>query len=313
MVESSKIDQRKTQKHPAANDELLIVEYVEHLWLEKGLSENTQSSYRRDLMLFAVWLGERNANLLSLSRLLFQQYLVWRVAESFKASSTARVVSCLKNFYHYLQREQKITESPLEGVVSPKQQKSLPKTLTEHEVESLLNAPDTSSVLGLRDKAMLELLYASGLRVSELVAIKVDEVNRNLGAIRVIGKGNKERLVPTGETALYWMLEYLDRSRRELLAGSAEDILFPSQRGRKMTRQTFWHRVKKYAVEIGIEKELSPHVLRHAFATHLLNHGADLRVVQMLLGHSSLSTTQIYTQVAQHRLKSVHQSHHPRA
>ncbi|WP_286241018.1 site-specific tyrosine recombinase XerD [Neptuniibacter halophilus] len=280
--------------------------------MEKGLSENTLSSYRRDLLQFAGWLFTRNMDLLTCSRADLQQYLTWRVREKLRASSTARMLSCLRGFYHYLLREEQISEDPTLLVESPKKGRRLPKTLTEQDVIALLEAPELNDPVQFRDRAMLELLYATGLRVTELVSLQLHEVNLNQGVIRVMGKGGKERLVPMGEEAISWVRQYLRQVRPLLMGEQVADVLFPSRRGQQMTRQTFWHRVKRHALIAGIDKPLSPHVLRHAFATHLLNHGADLRVVQMLLGHSDLSTTQIYTHVAKHRLQSLHQQHHPR-
>ncbi|PIE20762.1 MAG: site-specific tyrosine recombinase XerD [Neptuniibacter caesariensis] len=280
--------------------------------MEKGLSENTLESYRRDLVQFAGWLAERKTSLLSCTKNKVQSYLAWRVQEHLRASSTSRMLSCLRGFYRYLLREELIAEDPLLLIDGPKKGRSLPKTLTEKDVENLLDAPDISDPVQYRDRAMLELLYATGLRVSELVSLQLHEMNLNQGVIRVVGKGNKERLVPLGEEAIDWIKRYMSDARSLLLGDCASEVLFPSRRGQQMTRQTFWHRIKRHALVAGIDKPLSPHVLRHAFATHLINHGADLRVVQMLLGHSDLSTTQIYTHVAQQRLKSLHQQHHPR-
>jgi len=229
-----------------------------------------------------------------------------------RASSTSRMLSCLRGFFRYLLREELISEDPVLLIDSPKKGRALPKTLTEDDVERLLNAPELNDPVHFRDRAMLEVLYATGLRVTELVSLQLFEVNLNQGVVRVMGKGGKERLVPLGEEAISWVQRYLVQVRPLLLGENISDVLFPSRRGQMMTRQTFWHRIKHYALIAGIDKPLSPHVMRHAFATHLLNHGADLRVVQMLLGHSDLSTTQIYTHVAQQRLQSLHQQHHPR-
>lgn len=293
-------------------DSSLIDTFLDAIWMEKGLSENTLTSYRRDLTQFAEWLNTKKLTLLKCQRRDIQIYLAWRVKEKLRASSTARMLSCLRGFYRYLLREELIEDNPVHLIESPKRGRPLPKTLTEADVESLLEAPDLNDPVQYRDRAMLELLYATGLRVSELVSLQVHEVNLNQGVIRVMGKGGKERLVPVGEEAISWLQSYFRDARPILLRGNGSDVLFPSRRGQQMTRQTFWHRIKRHAVVAGIDKPLSPHVLRHAFATHLLNHGADLRVVQMLLGHSDLSTTQIYTHVAQHRLQSLHQQHHPR-
>ena len=228
------------------------------------------------------------------------------------AKSTARFLSCVRGFYQYQLRESHISIDPTLDIQSPKLPRSLPKSISEQDVERLLSEPNTDDMLELRDKAMLELLYASGLRVSELISLHVGQVSIAQGVVRVMGKGSKERLVPMGEEALYWLQIYLKNSRSALLGVKLSDVLFPSKRAKVMTRQTFWYRIKYYAERSGIQKQLSPHTLRHAFATHLLNHGADLRVVQLLLGHSDLSTTQIYTHVAKERIKALHAKHHPR-
>ncbi|WP_367183855.1 site-specific tyrosine recombinase XerD [Neptuniibacter sp.] len=293
-------------------DQRLIETYLDAVWMEKGLSENTLSSYRRDLTQFAAWLNERGVALIDCRREELQQHLSWRFKEKLKASSTSRMLSCLRGFCRYLIREELIKEDPVLLIESPKKGRSLPKTLTEQDVVDLLEAPELNDPVQFRDRAMLEVLYATGLRVSELVGLQLHEINLNQGVIRVMGKGGKERLVPLGEEAIGWLLQYLRDVRPQLMGEQVGDVLFPSRRAQQMTRQTFWHRIKRHALVAGIEKPISPHVLRHAFATHLLNHGADLRVVQMLLGHSDLSTTQIYTHVAQHRLQSMHQQHHPR-
>ena len=290
----------------------LIDTYLDAMWMEKGLSDNTLQSYRRDLKQFAAWLQARGTSLLSCTRADLQQYLGWRVKERLRANSTSRMLSCLRGFFRYLLREEQISEDPVLLIDSPKKGRSLPKILTEDDVERLLDAPEVNDPIHFRDRAMLEVLYATGLRVTELVSLQLFEVNLNQGVIRVMGKGGKERLVPLGEEAISWLQRYLVQIRPLLLGENISDVLFPSRRGQQMTRQTFWHRIKHYALVAGIDKPLSPHVMRHAFATHLLNHGADLRVVQMLLGHSDLSTTQIYTHVAQQRLQSLHRLHHPR-
>lgn len=305
-------DRRFNALVPDERDRQLIQEYVRLTWLEKGLSRNTQLSYQRDLNHFACWLNARESSLLQAARTDLQHYLDWRVGQAFKAVSTARVLSCLRGFYRYLLREGQISLDPTLNILSPKPGRPLPKTLTEADVESLLAIPDTSDLLGLRDRTMLELLYAAGLRVTELVSLRLDQVSVQQGVLRIVGKGDKERLVPVGDEALAWLQRYLKQVRPLLLTQAAEEVVFLSRRGTQMTRQTFWHRIRQHAVQAGIDKPLSPHVLRHAFATHLLNHGADLRVVQMLLGHADLSTTQIYTHVANHRLQLLHQAHHPR-
>ncbi len=294
------------------SDQRLIDTYLDAIWMEKGLSDNTLQSYRRDLTQFSSWLNDKGLNLLPCTRADLQQYLGWRVKERLRASSTSRMLSCLRGFFRYLLREELISEDPVLLIDSPKKGRALPKTLTEDDVERLLDAPELNDPVHFRDRAMLEVLYATGLRVTELVSLQLFEVNLNQGVVRVMGKGGKERLVPLGEEAISWVQRYLVQVRPLLLGENISDVLFPSRRGQMMTRQTFWHRIKHYALLAGIDKPLSPHVMRHAFATHLLNHGADLRVVQMLLGHSDLSTTQIYTHVAQQRLQSLHQQHHPR-
>jgi|TARA_B100001964_G_scaffold196669_1_gene221311 integrase/recombinase XerD len=294
-------------------DDLLIRKFLDSLWLEKGLSQNTLDSYGRDLRTFAAWLETTDKSFTSVHREDLLAYLAFRMAGGLKSRSTARSLSCLRSLFRYLLREHLISEDPSLRVDNPKLGRTLPHTLSESDVEKLLAAPDISSPIGLRDKTMLEVLYASGLRVSELTNLKLNEINLRQGVIRIIGKGSKERLVPLGEEALSWINRFLEESRDDLLKGNlSQDVVFPSSRGSAMTRQTFWYRVKAHARKAGIEKKLSPHTLRHAFATHLLNHGADLRVVQLLLGHSDLSTTQIYTHVAQHRMKELHQAHHPR-
>lgn len=288
--------------------------FLETLWLENGLSDNTLASYRNDLTQFSKWLhAERSKELLSTSREDLLSYLSFRLAQGSKATSTARSLSSLRRFFRYLKRESLINQDPSLNLENPKLPRNLPGVLTEQEVEALLSAPDTGTELGCRDKAMLELMYGSGLRVSELVDLERSQLSIEQGLIRLLGKGGKERIVPVGEYTLECVTEYLQGPRLELLKDISSDVLFPSTRGKKMTRQTFWHRVKKYAVLSGIRAKVSPHTLRHAFATHLVNNGADLRVVQLLLGHSNLSTTQIYTHVAQYRLQQMHEKFHPRA
>lgn len=290
----------------------LIEQFVDALWLEKGLADNTLASYRSDLSHFARWLDSEGESLVSVDGLTLQQYLAHRLDLGFKASSTARMLSVLRRFFQYLHREQLRVDDPSILIAGPKLPKRLPKDLSEQQVLNLLEAPEVADPLELRDKAMLELLYATGLRVTELVSLSMESISLRQGLVRVTGKGNKERLVPMGEEALHWLERYLKEARAFLLGEQPSDVVFPSRRARQMTRQTFWHRIKIYALRAGINNDLSPHTLRHAFATHLLNHGADLRVVQMLLGHSDLSTTQIYTHVATHRLNALHAEHHPR-
>ncbi|KPY40974.1 site-specific tyrosine recombinase XerD [Pseudomonas syringae] len=296
----------------AAIDHPLIDRFLDALWLEKGLSDNTRDSYRSDLALFNGWLQERNVDLPSAGREVILDHLAWRVENAYKPRSTARFLSGARGFYRYLLREKLISVDPTLQIDMPQLGKPLPKSLSEADVEALLAAPDLSEPIGERDRAMLEVLYACGLRVTELISLTLEQVNLRHGVLRVMGKGSKERLVPMGEEAIVWVERYLRGARDELLGGKPSDVLFPSTRGDQMTRQTFWHRIKHQATVAGIGKSLSPHTLRHAFATHLLNHGADLRVVQMLLGHSDLSTTQIYTHVARARLQEMHAKHHPR-
>lgn len=296
----------------SAVDHPLIERFIEALWLEKGLSSHTQSAYRSDLALLNGWLQARGVELQSVGREVLLDHLAWRMNEGYKARSTARLISGMRGFYRFLLREGVIDTDPTLQVDMPQLGRPLPKSLSEADVEALLAAPDLDDPIGLRDRAMLEVLYACGLRVSELIGLTLEQVNLRQGVLRVFGKGSKERLVPMGEEAIGWVERYCREARPALLAGRPADVLFPSMRGEQMTRQTFWHRIKHQARVAGIAKSLSPHTLRHAFATHLLNHGADLRVVQMLLGHSDLSTTQIYTHVARARLQALHAQHHPR-
>lgn len=301
-------------------DRVLIEAFLERAWSELGLADNTLSGYRRDLEAFARWLAlpGQDAGLVECRRELLYRYLSMRAdsggskGRGFSPRSTARLLSALRHFYRLLQRDGKIAEDPTLLVDAPKLPRSLPKALAEGEVEALLGAP-AENPLGLRDRAMLELMYATGLRVSELVGLRADQVNLRQGVLRVTGKGGKERLVPIGAEAQHWLQRFVDESRPLLLKGARVDALFVTARRAGMTRQMFWTLVKKHALVAGIaSKRISPHVLRHSFATHLLNHGADLRALQMLLGHSSLSTTQIYTLVAKEGLKRLHAEHHPR-
>ncbi|MDO6563249.1 site-specific tyrosine recombinase XerD [Amphritea sp. 1_MG-2023] len=312
LINAPSVDGRLTAEHPSLDDAQLIESYVDAQWLEKGLSKNTLNAYRRDLSIYACWLNGNDAGLLKAARTDLLNYLHWRVRQRMKASSTARLLSCLRGFYRYLLREGILSEDPTLQIDSPKRSRPLPKSLSEADVEALLQAPDTHDALGFRDRAMLEMLYASGLRVSELIGLQLSQINVRQGVIRVVGKGDKERLVPLGDEAADWLMRYLKEARLVLIQDDENEVVFPSRRGQQMTRQTFWHRIKRHGLTAGIEQLPSPHVLRHAFATHLLNHGADLRVVQLLLGHSDLSTTQIYTHVARHRLQSLHKQHHPR-
>lgn len=288
-----------------------ISQYLDACWLEKGLSQHSLDAYRRDLSSFALWY-QKNGSLLVADEVAVHQYLSHRQASGFNRRSTARSLSALRGFYRYLVKINQLDIDPTANVEQVKLGKPLPKSLSEQEVEALLDAPDLDDPIGMRDRAMLELLYACGLRVSELVGLETHQINIRQGVIRLIGKGQKERLVPMGEEALSWFARYVKEARSALLKQPDSQVLFPSSRGSFMTRQTFWHRIKLYVTVAGINKPVSPHTLRHAFATHLLNHGADLRVVQLLLGHSDLSTTQIYTHIAKQRLQSLHQEHHPR-
>lgn len=295
----------------APEDSAELDMFIDHLWLEDGLSKNTLSSYRLDLTSFALWVQTQHKRLLTVDQADVQQYLAVKFPYS-RPRSISRLIASLRRFYRYCLRESKISADPTLQIESPKLPRSLPKSLNEDEVLALLNAPDLSEPAGLRDRAMLELLYACGLRVSELVSIKTTEVSVSDAVVRVTGKGSKTRLVPMGEEAADWIARYLREARPEILQKRLCDALFVTNRGEAMTRQAFWYLIKRYALLAGITKHMSPHVLRHAFATHLLNHGADLRVVQMLLGHSDISTTQIYTHVARERLKRLHSQHHPR-
>jgi integrase/recombinase XerD len=291
----------------------IIDEFCDALWLEDGLAKNTLEAYRRDLAQFATWLRiEHRKTLLEGNVADVQAYLGHLFRKKSRASSAARLLSSLKRFYRYCLRQGRIKADPTLRIDTPKLPRGLPKSLTEEDVEELLAAPRADQPLGLRDRAMLETLYASGLRVSELVALKLGQVSQDMGVVRVVGKGSKERLVPLGEEAIAWIRRYLKESRPHLLRGRAADDLFVTARGRAMSRQMFWNLLRRYAARASLKKSISPHTLRHAFATHLLNHGADLRVVQLLLGHSDISTTQIYTHVARERLKQLHAKHHPR-
>ena len=291
----------------------LIDEFCDALWLEDGLARNTLDAYRRDLIQFATWLeAQHGKKLLQGNVADIQAYLGHQFRKKTRASSAARLLSSLKRFFRYCLRQGKVKSDPTLKIDAPKLPRGLPRSLTEDDVESLLEAPRVEQALGLRDRAMLETLYASGLRVSELVSLKLSQVSQDMGVVRVMGKGSKERLVPLGEESLAWIRRYLKEARMALLRGRASDDLFVTARGAAMTRQMFWHLLRRYAAQAGLKKPISPHTLRHAFATHLLNHGADLRVVQLLLGHSDISTTQIYTHVARERLKQLHAKHHPR-
>jgi integrase/recombinase XerD len=292
----------------------LLDEFSDSLWLEDGLSRNTLESYRRDLNKFAAWLErERKAPLVEATHADIQGFLAHLVSgEKARATSTSRAISSLKRLFRYLLRQNKIVADPTLQIATPKLPRSLPRSLSEQDVEQLLDAPDVQVPLGMRDRTMLEVLYATGLRVSELVGLSVAQVSLDMGVVRVMGKGSTERLVPLGEAALAWLRRYLVEARPALLGVKLSDAVFVTHRAKAMTRQMFWYLIKKHARHGGLTRPLSPHTLRHAFATHLLNHGADLRVVQMLLGHADISTTQIYTHVARERLKQLHTQHHPR-
>jgi integrase/recombinase XerD len=290
--------------------EQLIELFLDALWAERGLSENTLSAYGSDLRIFAKWL--KHKTLLDVDASDISGFLAKRFRDGIGNRTSARILSSLRRFYIYLNRENLKPDDPTALIESPHIGKPLPISLSEQDVEALLNAPETSSVLGFRDRAMLEMLYATGLRVSELVSLTRDQINFRLGVVRVMGKGNKERLVPIGEEALSWLEQYTNTCRKTILGDRQSHALFVTNRAAGMTRQAFWHIIKRCAKKAGITKELSPHTLRHAFATHLLNHGADLRVVQLLLGHSDLSTTQIYTHIANARLQELHSKFHPR-
>ncbi|MCY4046238.1 MAG: site-specific tyrosine recombinase XerD [Cellvibrionales bacterium] len=291
----------------------VISDYLDTLWMQQGVSENTLASYRQDLKKFFLWTTSQNLRLSELESHHLETFLGAMKADGLSVRSAARLLSCLRSFFAYTLNKGLIAEDPTLSVAMPKMGRYLPHSISEESIEKLLDAPDASDVIGLRDKAMLELLYASGLRVSELIAISLSHINLNQGVVRVMGKGAKERLVPIGEEAEYWMQQYIKDARSELIKNDQTTLCFLSKRGRQMTRQTFWHRIKQYTLIAGIDQNVSPHTLRHAFASHLLNHGADLRVVQLLLGHSDLSTTQIYTHVAEYRLQQLHATHHPRA
>ena len=285
-----------------------IDQYIDEIWLEKGLSVNTLAAYRRDLQALAEDAGK---DLFQVSEADLLQVLAKRYGRGLQARSSARWLSCIKGFYRHSLARGRIAADPAAHVEHPRLGKPLPGTLSEQQVETLLNAPDAETPIGLRDRAMLELLYATGLRISELVSLGLASINLRQGVVRVLGKGGKERLVPVGQEALAWVARFV-RDGRPALFGDRTEALFPSRLGRRMTRQTFWHAIKRHALQAGIDRSISPHTLRHAFATHLLNHGADLRAVQMMLGHADLSTTQIYTHIAQARLKNLHKAHHPR-
>ena len=297
---------------PAAAAEAVVERFLDAIWMERGLSKNTLAAYRADLMALARWLSRQDVSLVDATRSHLLDFIAWRVESGARPRSTARQLSSFRRFFRYLVREGKRGDDPTAKIQMPKIGRTLPKSLSEEEVEALLKAPATEDPLGFRDRTMLEVLYATGLRVTELINLRYSQVSLNQGVVRIKGKGNRERLIPLGEQSIDWLKRFTDGPRGEILLERQTDYLFPTRRGERMTRQAFWHIIKRYARMAGVEKDLSPHTLRHAFATHLLNHGADLRVVQMLLGHSDLSTTQIYTHVARERLKELHREHHPR-
>ena len=301
------------QSEPQQREQQTIDAFLDALWMERGLRANTLAAYGADLRGLARWLAQRDRDLLGAGRAELQAYLADRVAAGVRTRSIRRLLTTLRRFYRYQVRCGRLRDDPSARIDSPKIGRPLPDSLTERQIEDLLDAPDTDTARGLRDRAMLELMYACGLRVSELVNLSATALNRSHGVLRITGKGGRERLIPVGQQALEWIERYVREARPRLLERSGScDALFVTGRGGPMTRQAFWHLVRRHARAVGIEQHLSPHTLRHAFATHLLNHGADLRAVQMLLGHSDLSTTQIYTHVARARLQELHAAHHPR-
>ena len=301
------------KKSTVNRNEPEIDRFIDSLWSQKGLADLTLSAYQQDLLQFSRWLATRSQRLFEADQSSIQEFLAERFTNGASARSNARLLSTLKQYYRYLVRIGERQDNPTALVSAPRIHRSLPQSLGEIDIEKLLDAPDLESNFGLRDRCMLELMYSSGLRVSELVGLQLNQINTNLGLVRLIGKGNKERVIPVGEEALHWLAKYVKQARPELQsAKSISDALFLSSRGSAITRQAFWQNIKKHLLKAGVKTVFSPHSLRHAFATHLLNHGADLRTVQMLLGHSSLSTTQIYTHIAQARLQSIHAQHHPR-
>lgn len=308
MITEINIDRNQVSAEEKNNISL----FLDALWMERGLSKHTLAAYRNDLLGLAAWLAHNDSALLPASRADLLSYLAYRVSGGIQRSTSARILASLRAYYHYHVREGHLTEDPSARIESPRLNRLLPDSLSEEEVDALLRAPDVSTNLGLRDRTMLEMLYATGLRVSELITLSQDQVDQVQGVIRVIGKGDKERLVPVGEEALDWLQRYIKQARAHQKNATQNIYLFPGRGNKPLSRQAVWYRIKHYARQVGINKSLSPHTLRHAFATHLLNHGADLRVVQMLLGHSDLSTTQIYTHVARERLQALHAQHHPR-
>ncbi len=314
MVSVSDLTEQSTNIVEGLSDDpsLSVDRFLDAIWAERGLSSNTLRAYRTDLSALNAHLVAQEISLVNATRVDIFEYIALRVDEGAKPRSTARQLSTFRRFFRYLLLEGVITDDPTSEIDSPKIGRSLPQSLTEEEVELLLAAPDISQRLGHRDRTMLEVLYATGVRVSELINLRVSQVNLNQGVLRVVGKGDRERLTPLGDEAQDWIKEFISKPRSEILQERQTPYLFPTGRGKQMSRQAFWHLIKRYAQKAGITKPLSPHTLRHAFATHLLNHGADLRVVQLLLGHSDISTTQIYTHVASERMKELHAKHHPR-
>jgi len=305
-------EQNKPQSKSLTSSEELVDRFLDAIWMERGLSQNTLGAYRADLMTLARGLAEKDKSIETADKADLLAFIAGRVEGGAKPRSTARQLSSFRRFFRYIMREGMRDTDPTADIAMPRIGRSLPKTLSEEEVDSLLNAPNTDEPLGHRDRAMLELLYATGLRVSELINLKQSQINFNQGVLRIVGKGDRERLIPLGDESQRWLKDFIDGPRMEILLERQTDYLFPTRRGDRMTRQAFWHIIKRYSEKAGVRKKLSPHSLRHAFATHLLNRGADLRVVQLLLGHSDLSTTQIYTHVARERLKDLHGEHHPR-
>jgi integrase/recombinase XerD len=305
-------EKNKPQSKSLTSSEELVDRFLDAIWMERGLSPNTLGAYRADLMTLSRGLAEKDKSIETADKADLLAFIAGRVEGGAKPRSTARQLSSFRRFFRYIMREGMRDTDPTADIEMPRIGRSLPKTLTEEEVDSLLNAPNTDEPLGHRDRAMLELLYATGLRVSELINLKQSQINFNQGVLRIVGKGDRERLIPLGDESQRWLRDFIDGPRMEILLERQTDYLFPTRRGDRMTRQAFWHIIKRYSDKAGVRKKLSPHSLRHAFATHLLNRGADLRVVQLLLGHSDLSTTQIYTHVARERLKDLHGEHHPR-
>jgi len=312
MANMTSIEDKQNKSEQPSSSEQLVDRFLDAIWMERGLSPNTLGAYRADLMTLWRGLSENNVLIEDAEKADLLEFIARRVESGAKPRSTARQLSSFRRFFRYIMREGLRDTDPTADIAMPRIGRSLPMTLTEEEVDALLHAPNTDESLGHRDRAMLELLYATGLRVSELINLKQSQVNFNQGVLRIVGKGDSERLIPLGEEAQRWLRDFIDGPRMEILLERQTEYLFPTRRGGRMTRQAFWHIIKRYAKKAGIGKQLSPHSLRHAFATHLLNRGADLRVVQLLLGHSDLSTTQIYTHVARERLKEIHSEHHPR-